>query len=103
MWVCAKAYIRFDLDFPPQANLLPFLQHCAALSKLDSSQEADFAESGGTFQKKDSKSLRELGKGKPSLMYSREVALEIASQTESEIRVWTYSTVHERNIRHIAM
>jgi hypothetical protein len=89
MWACAKAYPRFDLDFLPQANLLRFLKHCAAVSKLDSSQEADFAGSGETFQKKDLKSLRDLGKGKPVLIYGREVTLETASQTESEIREWT--------------
>jgi hypothetical protein len=30
-----------------------------------------------------------LGKGKPVLVYGREVALETGSQTESEIREWT--------------
>jgi hypothetical protein len=89
MWACAKAYPRFDLDFLPQANLLRFLKHCAAVSKLDSSQEADFAGSGGTFQRKDLKSLRDLGKGKPVFIYGRKVTLETASQTEREIREWT--------------
>jgi hypothetical protein len=89
MWACAKAYPRFDLDFLPQANLLRFLKYCAAVSKLDSSQEADFAGSGGTFQRKDPKSLRDLGKGKPVLIYGRKVPLETASQTESEVGEWT--------------
>lgn len=48
----------------------------------------DFAGSGGTSQKEDLKSLRDLGKGKPVLLYGREIALETASQTESGAREW---------------
>jgi hypothetical protein len=89
MYACAKAYPRFELDFLPQANMLRCLKHCDAVSKLDSSKEEDFAGSDGTFQKKDLKSLRDLGKGKPVCIYGWKVTLQTTSQIQSKIKGWT--------------
>jgi hypothetical protein len=89
MYACAKAYPQFELDFIPQANMLRYLKHCAAVSKLNSSKEEEFAGFDGTFQKKDLKSLRDLGKGKPVCIYGWKVTLETASQVKSKIKGWT--------------
>jgi hypothetical protein len=51
--------------------------------------EKDFAGFDGTFQNKDLKSLRELGKGKPVCIYGREVTSETVGQMQIEIRDWT--------------
>lgn len=89
MYNCATIFPRFADDFIPQANLVRWLKHCAALSTLETSKEDDFAPYGGAFAVKDLYRLQKLKDGKSTLVYGREVTSETAGQLRHEIRRWT--------------
>lgn len=86
---CARIFPKFKLDFIPQANLVRYLKHCAALSTSKKSTEDDFAPYGGEFAVKDLHLIQKLKGDKPTMVYGREVTRQTASELEHEIRRWT--------------
>ena len=86
---CARIFPKFKLGFIPQANLVRYLKHCAALSTSKRITEDDFAPYGGEFAVKDLHLIQKLKGDKPTMVYGREVTRETASELQHEIRRWT--------------
>lgn len=86
---CAMMFPRFKIDFIPQANLVRWLKHCAAVSNLEVSKEEDFAPYGGEFAVKDLRLLQKMKGDKSTMIYGREVTRETASELQHDIRRWT--------------
>lgn len=93
LYQCAKKYPRYEDDFVPQANLVLWLKHCAAIAAIDAPATTDrsFAGSNGHFKVKDLDYLLELEERKSTEVYNVAVTSETARECQEDIREWTQS------------
>lgn len=93
LYQCARKYPRYRDDFVPQANLVLWLRHCAAISAINDSKTKDssFAGSGDHFKEKDLVYLLGLDEAQSTNVYGVAVTIATASERQEDIRVWTQS------------
>lgn len=87
---CAKKYPRYEDDFVPQANLVLWLKHCAAISAINApaTNEKSFA---GSFKAKDLDYLIELDETNSTDVYGIAVTRGTARERQEDIKEWTQS------------